>query len=322
MSEELEGTGQPPAAPSFERREVRPADDAKSVRVAPDGERVAFTRASGLYLQDRRIISALDWQPEQLAFSPDGTLLAYRVMSRTAPDKQLIGWADEKGEIGRCEGHAFAWDPASQSLVFLNTGRLLVGRVTVKGASERLTKLMDDGDMQYPPRVAVSPSGRRIAFTCRRLNEGASEVWLHETGGAKKLRSIPGAEAHLIPFWSPQSDTVGLHVVHVAQSKTVTVLLSGDQANVLAQSKFLDALVAPAWSPSGRSIALFRTTSASHAFSKTGTQQLVLADVASEQLVPVGSPGEFTGDLRFLDDRRLVIDGGPRAWVLTFATGI
>ncbi len=307
--------------PAFERRDFKPSDDAQRVRLAPDGERLAYTRLTGVHLHEKLVVPARGWQPEEIRWSPDGKHIAYHVAGGPPPGgARAIAWASAMGEAGRVDGIAYTWDPSGASFTFVNVARLMVGRVALSdGKPQRLTKINDDGDPHFPPRLAVSPDGARLAFTSRNVRENVTQVWVLEAAGPKLLTKVPGADAHVLPFWAPTGDTLALFVVHLGHEKTALILVTGGENEVVYQNPLLDGVVMPAWSPSGRSIAFQRTLRASHAFTKSGAAQLSLFDGATRTVTPLCEPGETPGEPRFLDERRLAVDGGASATLLTFA---
>ena len=180
-------------------------------------------------------------------------------------------------------------------------------------ALQRIVRERDDHDPHFPPHIAHGP---RNAFTCRSVARNVTEVWVDDA----MLTEIPGSAVHPAPFWSPDGKTLGLHVVHLEQGKSAILVVQDLEGGgeILYQSDLVDLPGPAAWSPSGRSIAFFRTKTPKHEFTKSGEPQLVMLDVKTGELWPLSQPGEITGRPRFVDGRRLAVDGGPAAHLFEF----
>jgi dipeptidyl aminopeptidase/acylaminoacyl peptidase len=249
------------------------------------------------------------WRVQDLAWSPDGSTIAYCLRRDDDEPEHFVAWASGS-ERGRVPGHALAWTPASKALLVADVvGQSLV-RVTTSGKTELVCDLLDDGHPKFPPRIAVSPSGRRVAFTSRRFQDGLSEVWIADRKeGARLLTEIPGAQLSVLPFWSPRGVSFGMLVVHAQQEKSGIVLVPHlrGEGEIVHESDRLDAPFAPAWSPSTRSLVFGRRDG-------DGNKRLVALDCKRRESSELGE--EAIGPPRFLDHRRLVMDGGDHALVL------
>lgn len=333
---------------SVEHRPESPEDDpVELVRLSPDGKRVIFSRPrgkqpgiwaapTGAFAQAVRVVAYDDeeepWRAEELAFAPDSAHFAYVRGGGPAPGGGGgVGWANagKPGELGRTTGLGFAWTPKSSALIVADPERgMILRRALGGGPPQPLAKLSDDGDPAFPPRIAVSPDGGRIAFTSRRAADEVTEVHVitrtDEGAQCELLTEIPGAAVHVRPFWSPKGGTLAMLVVHLEQEKSAIIAvpkLEGEGV-VLYENELLDAVEVPAWAPSGHSIAFFHVPAARHEFTKSGPALLTLLDVRKIEepvRIELGDPDQLTGAPHFLDDRRLAIDGRDRAHVLTFA---
>lgn len=326
------------------KRELRPAvprgADVGLVRVAPDGRRFAFSRNdgpdAGIWVDDAgsatRVVAYEGWRAEELAWSPDGERLAYLVGGGPPPGGgRRVGFCSARaaGELGRVDGMAFAWMPTGAALVCADIAKRRVVRHAVDGSGKthELCGLDDDGDPQLPPRIAPAPDGSHVAFTCRRVDDELSELWVLGRKGdgpdASLLTQIPGSGVHVLPFWSPKGTTLAMLVVHLEQEKSAIIAvprLEGEGV-VLYESALLDGAETPAWSPTGSTIAFLHVRAPSHEFTKSGPAQLALLHVREKSPVVelVTEPDEITGQPHFVDDKTLAIDGGAVGWVLTFA---
>jgi Tol biopolymer transport system component len=315
--------------------------EADRVCVSPQGDRIAFVRAGeagyGIYTSDlagspssvQRVVEDLVLEVEDLAWSPRGSNLGY-VLGAPLGGSPQVGWVSAvQGEwSGRVPGASFAWMPGGDAIVIADPARKSLWIYSVPpGKTRELGSIDDDMDPAFPPRIAISPNGSRIAVTAGRAGEGVSEVWVITRDGATIVKSllteIPGAGVHILPFWSPTSATLALYVVHYEQHKTAIIAvprLEGDGV-VLYESSLIDPPLSPAWSPSGKTIVLSRVERAPD---ETGSSpsRLVLLDAHRETFVPLTEPGEVSGRPHFVDERTIAVDGGAMAHVLGLADAL
>lgn len=327
-----------------DRKVIRPpvpdGADVGLVRLSPDGSRIAYARfdgsARGIHVcsaegtGDQRLVAFEDWRAEDLCFSPNGAHLAYVVGGGPPPGGgRAVGWceAHAPGEIGRVPGAAVAWTPKGNALIVADLGRgALTRQMIASGKNDDIAPLDDDGDPQFAPKIAVSPDGAKIAFTTRKVEAEMCAVWVavkDDRGiSTTLLTEIPGAAAHVWPFWSPKGVTLGMEIVHLEQEKSAIVLvpkLEGEGV-LVHENELLDPPEQPAWAPSGNAIAFFGTETPRHEFTKAGPARLFLLDTQTHGKVAITGPDELMGRPRFLDDTHLAVDGGATAHVLTLAS--
>ncbi|MEZ4293739.1 MAG: hypothetical protein R3B70_02095 [Polyangiaceae bacterium] len=329
-----------------ERQKIDPAGPGGSpvahVRVSPRGDRIAFVAPqgpeAGLYVFDpttgtRQIVPLEDFAIEDLAWSPDAQHLAYLRGGGPPGSHGHVGWSSSlaPGELGRTSAQSFAWTPKSNALIVADPIEKAVFRAPLTGDRQKLLDLPDDFDPQNAPKLSLSHDGTFIAATARRSSDDLSEVWIIErvAGGIESriLTQIPGSSLIVHPIWAPRTPTIALYMVHLEQEKTAIVAvprLEGEGI-VLYESDFIDPGLRPAWSPTGRTIAFFGVEKAQNEFTKTGPARLFfLTDIAKDrpELLPVTEPGDLAGPLTFLDERRIAIDGGSLAHILSFAAPV
>jgi dipeptidyl aminopeptidase/acylaminoacyl peptidase len=313
------------------RTELRPpaARRVRHARLSPDGRRLAFESddgvSSGVYVCERDAVTAsrivslgdavVDAALADLSWSPSGEHLAY-VTGKGLPIgvERWVGWAQSgaAGELGRVPGVAFAWGANKPALIVADlTQNALVHVDLATQACLALGRLADDGDLDFPPSIAVSSTGKHVAFSCRSTFRDLSEVWIVEAGGEPELLTqIPGADVGVKLFWTPKGKSVAMSVAHggVAQSAIIVVHgLVGD-GEVLHHHDGLDVSPTPAWSPDGRWIAMFCRMGSS-------ALRLAMLEVKTRKLFPV-SDAVALGQLHFIDDDQLAVDGDTFATVL------
>jgi hypothetical protein len=302
-----------------------------------DPEAIEAARAEGAPLEVQAgpgdlLLHADGLELQEIGWSPDGGHVACVLGPEDPIDpRRFVGWAKAPragksgGPLGRASGLSFAWwtrgAPADLALLIADSSEGVVRRHSIAAGAkaETLAELRDDGSRRIPPRIVPSADGQRIAFTCRRMHEDVSELWIATADGpsvtSALFTQIPGAEVHVLPFWSPKGATLGVLMVHLALDHTGMIVvprLTGE-GDILHESDGLDGAVAPAWAPSGKSIAFFRADPA-------GGLYLDLLDPRTKNHAPATAPGALSGEPRFLGPDRLLVDGGPAAHLLTFAT--
>lgn len=323
------------------------SEPASLVRVAPRGDRVAFVISrgpqAGLHVADaatgqlpalgpsRRIAPMEGFTIDDLTWSPDSQHIAYSLGGGPPGSLGEVAWASAlaEGELGRTAATSYAWTQKGNALLVADPDKKALTRVPLVGRERQtLGPLPDDFDPQNAPKIAVSFDGALVSATCRRASEDVSEVWIFERkeSGIERamLTQIPGASVVVRPIWAPRTPTIALYIIHLEQEKTAIVAVPKLQGEgiVLYESDYLDPAERPAWSPTGRTIAFFGVEKARHEFTKSGPPRLVLlTDIAKDRprVVPVTAPDEMQGGLSFLDERRIAVDGGPAAHVLTFS---
>ncbi len=314
------------------------------VRVSPDGQRIAYHRDDGtesaVYVcavdalagdtdSATKLVALGNDGVDELSWSPDGTHLAY-VTGGLLPTglERWVGWtgSTKPGEIGRTPGAAHGWTPGKPALVVTDlTERAVFHFNLTTGDKLVVGEILDDGDVDLPPSVAVGSDGQHIAVSCRRAHDQATEIWIfrRDAGGiaSRLLTQIPGSTVRAHPFWSPKGKTLGLRVVHLTQEQSATIAvrqLKGD-GEILHHHELLDAPFPPSWAAGGRWIALFVAQARAPLPGAFGPQQLSIIDVHQRQVFPLLEPGDAAGAPHFVGSSQLAVDGGPTAMLLDLA---
>lgn len=280
-------------------------------------------------------VRQLAWAPEPEGAAPPAAALGLVVSrARQARHELCVGWlagparplevaaeveaADEPDDpapgLAHVAGHSFAWAAGGRTLLVADVAARQLVAVPVRSRRRiPLAALPDDGHPGFPPHVVPAPGGKRVAFTCRRLDDAASELWVYEHGrGPTLLTAVPGSQLCAYALWSPKGRTLALYVVHREQDKTglIAVPELAGEGVILFRSARAEPACAPAWAPSGRSIVLWASEGAAVA-------RLCALDPGTGALTPLGEPGELSGSPRFVAPDTLLVDGADAAHLVT-----
>ena len=284
--------------------------DGRHVRLSADGSKAAWTSDAGLHIAGR--VAAPEVVAEELAWSPDGAYVAALLADGPPGGRRRVRWVpDYVGDESRStSGAAFAWEGIRLIVADPWTGEIR-RHCTETGRQERVCALRDDGDPLRAPALAVSPDGRRLAFTTRLADHGEVRVVDLPSGEPRLLTELPGAAIRGVPFWTPDSRSLGVLVVDVEKSGLILVKDLEGEGEILHASDFTLPLSRPAYSPSGKRLAFLDVEQPHHPFTKAGPARLAILEGGVRR-----AAGEVEGDLRWLDENRVVADGGPAAWVV------
>jgi hypothetical protein len=289
---------------------------------------LAFVAAEALWVaaidgSDTRRVAPLQAPPEALAWSPSGSHLAYLLGSDVPTGlARNVGVADAAGgEIARLPGAAFCWGAKQPALLVADLQRQrVVHHRFDDGSATEVSDIADDGDVRYPPRLVMAPAGRRVAVVSRQARRGVTELWtLTRTADGwdrEPVTELPGVNVRVEPMWSSKAVSLAMHVAHRTLGKSAVILLPQlrGEGQVLRVHDRLDPPFCPAWSPSGERIACFVAAQVEPRLCVIDTRA-AHPDREPEPAQPAGA-SVVAGDLRFTDDRTLVVDGGEAAQLL------
>jgi dipeptidyl aminopeptidase/acylaminoacyl peptidase len=297
--------------------------DARRVRLSPDASRAAWTSDEGLHLVDRlRVPGAV---VEDLAWSPDGAFVAASLADATQGPggERTVRWLPVgDGEDPRpVPGASFAWEPRGAGLIVADPW---TGEIRRHGAATGRPGLVcavrDDGDPLRAPALTVSPDGARLAFTTLDVGRDRAEVRVVDlpSGEPRVLTALPKASIRAVPFWTPDARSLGLLVADLELGTSGLALVRGleGEGELLYASGLILPPHRPAFSPSGRQVAFLDVERPHHEFTKAGPPRLALLDVAGRAKRFLTSPDEAAGDVRWLSEERLVVDGEASASVV------
>jgi hypothetical protein len=304
-------------------------------RLSPDGGRLAYWvrdgAARGLYVGDaewgeligeaaQRVWAGEAFHVGELAWSRDGRWLAFTTSSGPPPGDVAVGVLHvERREFTSLSGIAFAWAGGGATLIVADSlGKRLYLKDLGLGVEHPVAPIADDGDPHFPPAISVSPDQRRFAVVTRQVEHNLTRVHLAHHDGrqwqAQELTQVPGTAVRVLPFWSPDSTACGLYVIDLAQKHTamIGVPQDGGAGDILYTSNSVDDVVTPAVHPQGRLIAFVR--SHSRQGGQDAENRLVLLDPVEHAVAPIAPDGEVVGQLRWLDETTLLVEGGPAVW--------
>lgn len=303
-------------------------------RVSPDGTRLAFWveqgDTCGLYVGDvewaEEIGEAAErvWHADapgvtDLAWSGDGAYIAMAFAGQTP----RVGVLKLDGrEFAELPGHSVAWAGRGATLLVADpaSSRLYMRDMDL-GVEHRICEISDDGDPAFPPVISVSPDQRRFALVTRRAAENATHVHLAHHDGrewqATPVTQVAGVTLRVLPFWSPDSTACALYVIDPEQHHTVMIAVPDAEGtgDILYTSDTVDGVVTPAVHPDGRLIAFVRAHARPDAPSLV-ENRLVLLDPVEHAVAPITESADVVGNLRWLDDQTLLVEGGPAVWTV------
>jgi Tol biopolymer transport system component len=210
------------------------ADCALNPVWAPDSRRIAFVRHWGINYQsgivtvaglrgERRDVGLWEAGPQDLAWAPDGSRLAYATAAEREPRNAHGQSSGGPAELSPSEtrivlpegslvaeiprGSAAVWSPAGRRLAYIALSRALPGQprpslFTAAADGSRPRRLADHGRLAQPQ--AWSPDGQAIAY----VGTEAEQIWL-STGGRPRLLTHlkPGGVIESV-WWTPDARRV------------------------------------------------------------------------------------------------------------------
>ena len=220
-----------------------------------DGANLRVSAADGTNV---RLVSAFSSPIEQLSFSPDGTLMAYRTTG--ASPAIVVAAADGSGPrvlvdgLSIATGDPIAWSPDSRRLAFT---RLVdgdsIGTIDIVNADgSHLTQLVRDQTAETHQRSAPqwSPDGQWIAFLSTEANGYVAVNVVRPDGSdAQQLATSTINPDFPVVRWSPDP------------AKRQLVYVAGDYVKVFDLVTSTESTIQPgqwpSWSPDGTRLAWY-----------------------------------------------------------------
>ncbi len=318
------------------------------VRLSADGSKLAYAQidddVAGVFVEDvagetrQVLLCQPELTPEQINWSPDGCYLSVQLgEDETARCKRIVSWfcAGEPARVEELMSSAHTWLPHSRSLAVYSSENQTLATYGVDPADQAnnilLGKARDSGEPQFPPRVAVTGDGRRLALAVRSTFDERSSVWVFEQDSeqpengsveavqpsASFITEVPGAQSYACPFWSPKGVSLGLMISHLERGRSGIVVFRGGRGDgeILYQSELVDPPHCPAWAPGGQAIAFMQTVD-----EEGFPARLALLGVKGRQIIGLSEPGQAHGVPRFLSRKKLVVDGDDAAYTFELGT--
>lgn len=214
-----------------------------------------------------RVLKALGWRrPSQMAFSPDGRLLAFDLQGSETNAREIYGIRlSDRVEVplvtyrGNDELVGFAPDG---TLVFTSTrmGNLSLFTAPISGDTVGDAKLLKPDLGQFSPS-GITASG--AIYYCRCDSSRGSDIKLgtfdSETGNfvgplVDAVQEFVGSNTQ--PFWSPDGKSFLYRSLRGSNQDPVLAIRSADMGDPRELRPKLRDFIDPRWSPDGKSVSV------------------------------------------------------------------
>ncbi len=243
-------------------------------RFSPDGESVAFVRASGTVEQDLFIVSAAGGEVRQLtfdktairgaAFDGSGKIIFASHRANNQPNLWRVSASGGESELiatgGKNTAHP-AISPDGKTIAFVEESSDTNIWGLGFGIADSRQKTNPKSDIQNPkPLIAssradhspqFSPDGKQIVFASDRT--GSYEIWTADADGKNQRQLTNSPNAAGSPRFSPDGKSVSYDAQVGGNGDIFVVSIDGGEPRNLTNTpESRDVL--PAWSADGRAI--------------------------------------------------------------------
>jgi TolB protein len=223
---------------------------------------------------------------QDLAWSPDGSRIAYSVMkvSRSRWEKEsyaALSGADFEIYVMDADGthHRrmtnnpgydlwLSWAPDSRRVVFSSERKGNTGLYVMNADGSGVHVLTTESGKESAP--AWSPDGKRIAYASKQDEHWQLWVMNHDGSAKQQLTTEPGD--HLNPVWSPDGRMLAYYSNRAGRDQVFTITVeSNEPGRAITDGVF------PAWAPNGRGLIHGRADKL-YLVSPGGSNQRLLAE--------------------------------------------
>src|SRR5579859_386024 len=232
------------------RRALEWSPDSKQLAVQASNELYIFDAASGQI--SRTLVKAQMWGYSRIAWSPDGTLIAYTAKNADGRDDLFIVTADGSTlphDVSSNDNSITsdpAWSSDGKQLVYVYTPYTsthdLIGVMNADGSNSHQLAATD-------PNYAVasypiwSPDGKMVVFIARDY-KGNGRLYLVNADGSN-LRTVSGdPNFSYAPSWSPDSSQVA-YISSTVPSQILIVDANGSVGKQLPLSGITNDMLGP-----------------------------------------------------------------------------
>lgn len=249
-------------------------------------------------------------------FSPDGLYLLLKV--KDARSGRVRGLEVRRVSDGRrlvkLPGHHGVWGPEGKRLAVVHPGiGLMVVAFPDGKAVEHFVPVSSAGTT---PLVRFSPDGNRLVVVDHPAQATARLQLVDLTTGKTERLASPAEGVVIRPFWSADSRRVGalIRAEHAGRNASTIAIWNAEKPaelprNIYASSG-LDPVHTPAFSPDGKEVVLI------HRDRRTGKTDLFALPRGGGRPARLTALGEVRGSVRWVDPRRLVVEGANRIYMI------
>jgi TolB protein len=202
---------------------------------------------------------------QELAWSPDGSRIAYSAMKVSKAGWEKGGYAALEGadyevyvmkvdgsEVQRLTKNPgydlwLSWSPDGRSLVFGSDRNGNTDLYVMDDHGGNLKRLTDDPGKESGP--SWSPDGKTVAFMSKQNDHW--QLWVMNADGSGSRQLTHGAADHHNPVWSPDGEMVVYYANPGGAGRDQVFIMnlkSGEEPRPLVDGVF------PAWSPDGYTV--------------------------------------------------------------------